>query len=400
VIPHDGATASRRRAGGSDRDEALVARLHTMAPALDGEPDPAFRAATRARLVAMAAVRTPAPEPVSRLRGLLSARAGDAAPVRRRARLTAGLAGSALTVTALAVVVALASGAHPGDVLYGLKRGTEQTQLALAGDSRGTTLLDFAGTRLQELRTLVGDDAGALPVAGATTGTGGTDLLAAGAAPELVLQTLHVMDAQTTEGASWLDRRAVSTRDAGPLDELSSWAAGQSAGLAALRPDMPPAATSAFQASLDLLSGIGTRTVALRASLACASGPATAGTDALGPVPARCVARPAPPAAGTSGSPTAPPPGPPTGAGSTSASTPASGGGAGTGQNGSGTTGGAVPPPTAPAPTLPSTGGLVPTVPSLPLPSVTVPTLPGTTTSTPSSGGGLCLPPVLTVGNC
>ena len=38
-----------------DREDAVVARLHSLAPALDGEPDPAFQAATRARLVAMAA---------------------------------------------------------------------------------------------------------------------------------------------------------------------------------------------------------------------------------------------------------------------------------------------------------------------------------------------------------
>ena len=53
-----------------------------------------------------------------------------------RARLTAGLAGAALTVTALASLVALSTDARPGDVLYGVKRGTEQTQLALAGDDR------------------------------------------------------------------------------------------------------------------------------------------------------------------------------------------------------------------------------------------------------------------------
>ena len=56
----------------------VVAALHRLAPHLDGEPDPAFRAATRARLVAMAAVRSPEPEPVSGLKRLLDSRAGDA----------------------------------------------------------------------------------------------------------------------------------------------------------------------------------------------------------------------------------------------------------------------------------------------------------------------------------
>jgi hypothetical protein len=139
---------------GLAREEMVVARLRELAPHLDGEPDPAFRAATRTRLVAMAAVRTPAPPPVSGLRRLLAARAVDAASARWQARLTAGLAGAALTVTAAAALVAVADSARPGDVLYELKRGTEQTQLALAGDARGRTLLDFASTRLDELAAL------------------------------------------------------------------------------------------------------------------------------------------------------------------------------------------------------------------------------------------------------
>ena len=87
---HDGVPAPVCRAR---REDAVVPALHALAPSLDGEPDPAFREATRARLVAMAAVRSPAPPP-SRLRRLLSLRAADAAPVRWRARVTAGLAGA------------------------------------------------------------------------------------------------------------------------------------------------------------------------------------------------------------------------------------------------------------------------------------------------------------------
>src|SRR4051812_20270503 len=94
-----------------DREDAVVARLHALAPHLDGEPSPEFRAATRARLVAMAAVRPPAPAPASRLQRLLAGRAPDAAPPRWRTRLTAGIAGAALTVTAAAALVAVAADA-------------------------------------------------------------------------------------------------------------------------------------------------------------------------------------------------------------------------------------------------------------------------------------------------
>jgi hypothetical protein len=200
-----------------DREDAVVARLQSLAPMLDGEPDPAFQAATRARLVAMAAVRTPAPPPVSPWRRLLTE--GVPSPARWRTRLTAGLAGAALGVMALATVVAVATDARPGDVLYDLKRGTEETQLALAGDARGETLLDLASTRLEEVRALVDTGATALPAAGPSV-TGET-VLAAGADAALVVETLGTMDAQTAEGAAWLTDHAVATEDAGPLELLS-----------------------------------------------------------------------------------------------------------------------------------------------------------------------------------
>jgi hypothetical protein len=203
---------SVRDHSGQARDDMVVARLHELAPHLDGEPDPAFRAATRARLVAMAAVRTPEPEPATGLKRLLAARAPDSAPARWRSRLTAGLAGAAMAVTALATLVAVSTDARPGDALYSLKRGTEQTQLALAGDARGQTLLDLAATRLDELEGLTDAD------------------------PALVLDTVRTMDDQTTEGAAWLTERSVTTKALAPLEDLAVWTAEQSDELAAVTP--------------------------------------------------------------------------------------------------------------------------------------------------------------------
>ena len=398
-----------------DREDAVIARLSALAPHLDGEPDPAFRAATRTRLVAMAAVRTPDPEPVSPLRRLLTD--GAAAPARWRARLTAGLAGTALAVTALATVVAVAADARPGDVLYDLKRGTEQTKLALAGDARGQTLLDLASTRLEEVRALVDDGATALPAAG-WSATGET-VLAAGPDAALVVETLDTMDAQTAEGAAWLTERAVTTEDTGPLELLADWAATQSDGLADLRDDVPAEAADDVADSLVLLADITTRVTGLDAALDCAGGPATAGADGLGPVPALCLpdGSTAPPAPGASG----PGSGPGTevpGTGSTALPEPLPGpsgapavpsvggtvpglpGGTGSGGGGGGL-------PTSIVPSLPTTG-IVPTTPR-PSGSLSLPTLPGTTlpgTTTSSSAGGVqlpavdvCLPPIV-IGTC
>ena len=336
--------------GSTVREEALIARLSALAPALDGEPDPEWQARTRARMVAMAAVRTPEPAPVSPLRRVFS-RAEDTRSAWR-SRLTAGIAGAAAAVTGLASVVALSADAGPGDALYGGKRGTEQTQLALAGDARGRTLLAFATTRLEEL--------------------GG--VLDGGSPVRLVEQTLALMDAQTLDGAAWLTRRAVETGSSAPLDDLSSWSAGQSAALEEILAEVPEGASAEAAESAALLGAVEERVAGLRAVLACAGGPATEGSDDLGPRPGDCAS---PGGSPVDGGPGAADPDAPTTDGTTAVPTDGSSGsgdGSGTGSDGgdgsdgdprTGTDGG-------PLPTDPEVSG----TPGLPTPGLPVPTLP------------------------
>lgn len=379
-------------------EDALVGRLRLLSA---DEPDLGadVRAAQRARLVAMAAVRTPAtrsPEvEVPWWRRVLGARPDDAQPSPWRTRLTAGLVGAAVTVGALSGLVALAQGAEPGDLLYGLKRGTEQTQLALASDDdRGLTLLTFASTRLAELTELTGEDAGALPVA-----TAPGMPVAAGADTGTVVDVLTTMDRQTTEGTSALTATAVPGRDPAALDRLAQWAAGQRAGLTGL--GVPAGARDALSSSIALVDQVAARAADLRTALACPDGAADAGTDALGPVPGACLATPgtaSDPASTTSPTTAAPP----TGGGATTVPAPSAGGG-GTGGQGGGTggagspgggatsggatgggatggaTGGGAQPTGVPVPTvpLPAPTSSVPTTPPLvqvplPLPSATV----------------------------
>jgi hypothetical protein len=294
------------------------------------------------------------------------------------------VAGAALAVTALGALVALATDARPGDALYGLKRGTEQTQLALAGDERGLTLLGLASTRLEELDGLV-DDAAPAP---------------------LVRDTLATMDAQTTEGAALVFTDALDARDAAPLSVLGDWAQQQGSGLADLRPALPDDAGG----SIDLVGRVGARAEALRTALACPVGPPTSGRDELGPVPSPC-AVPEAPVPTTPGNPSAVPadPGTPTGdspagevspAAPTRAPAPAAPSG--------GSTSGSTDP--APAPGGPAPTGSAPAPPTTapdggPAPSLPVPGGGGTTpfpspTSTPppvldTSLPTCLLPPVL-----
>jgi hypothetical protein len=266
VTTHESNAAPSRRAArrGDEQDARVVTMLQELAPRLDVEPDPEYLRATRRRLVAMAAVRTPEPVRPSPLRRLLAARAVDAPASRWRTRATAGLAGAALTVTSLATLVALSTEARPGDVLYGVKRGTEQTQLALAGDSRGQTLLDLARTRLDEVAAVDGD-------------------------ATLISSTLTTMDDQTTEGASWYLARALDSADAAPLDRLAGWTIEQSAQLDAVGSTVPAAAAGDVAASRVLLADITERVGVVRSALDCPTAPDIDRADRLGPVPAGCV---------------------------------------------------------------------------------------------------------------
>jgi hypothetical protein len=407
TLHHRGARGRSR--SGTEVEDALVERLQAMESEVAPAPGGDFRAATRARLVAMAAVREPAataavrrPETARRiLRRLLT----PGAAAHRRGRLTAGLAGAVLTVTALGGLLAASDGARPGDLLYDVKLGGEHTQLALASDStRGRTLLDFASTRLEELTALTRGGTAALPAAGAAS-PGAQTVLAAGPDVAVVVDTLGTMDQQTTQGTWWLTTQALPASDRAALAELSDWAQGQSAGLARIATAIPAAAQPAFTAATGLVSAVTARAAALQEAVSCAGGPATGGTDELGPLPAACPA-PAPTPAPTPGSATTPAAGRGATTGSTATgATPATGavpsdqaGQPGTavppaGRTGSGqpvpTNGPSVPaPPTAgvpgrtevPSPPSPPllpplpTGG--PPTPSAPLVQVPVPVLP------------------------
>ena len=419
-------------------EEALVTRLQALSTELAAAPDEDFRAATRSRLVAMAAVRSPAAEAGARrplvragaVRRLLAGPAGAPA-TRRRSRLTAGLAGAALTVTALGGLLAASQGAGPGDLLYDVKRGGEQTQLALAGDSRrGVTLLGFASTRLDELEELVGVEPSADAVVGVTP-SGGEAGLAAGPDTDLVRDTLQTMDAQTAEGTAALTAHAVDEVDADALDVLADWTAEQQSGLGGLVAAMPAGAEGALATARELVGRVAARGAALQGALGCAGGPATAGSDELGPRPAECPALP-PATTGAPGPGTAPPATEgPSGAAPAGTSAPTSAGGTGTAPAQAtgaaptpvvpGATGGgalpttvAPPPATRPGPPLPSLPSVG--VPQVPVPSVSLPGLPGlpgrptATGAAPSSPGAVisvppvvpgvsvCAPPLVTLG--
>lgn len=243
---------------------ALVARLRATGTALDGRvaPRPEFRAALRTRLMAVSTVQAAAPAPAAR---------SVPVAVAWRRRTGAVAAGAMASVVAVSGVAVAGSQSLPGDPFYGVKRTTEAFQLRMAdGDvEKGTRHLDFAASRLREVRglTLGRDAVDAGPVLGPSAMSGGLVLrsaeqpLAAGAAlsagvADRVRSTLAEMDEQTREGSELLTDAFRSSQAPEPLRALSRFATRQSAGLEQLLPALPPATQTRARASLALLTDV------------------------------------------------------------------------------------------------------------------------------------------------
>ena len=350
---------------------AVVEQLRSADHAAD--PAPAFRAQLRARLVSTATAEwAGAPPQTGPARPGAPADEPTALPgprVRPRFALAAALA----AVLVAAGLVMASGSALPGDLLYPVKRGTEQVQLAFVfgQHAKGRRYLALARTRAEEV--------GALLDRNAQGRSGGTPAdIDAGA----VSGALGTMDAQTSAGARLLSAVAVRQAEDGPLADLATWTADQRSLLDTLVDRLPASVRARASESLDLVRRVADRAAALRAQLSC-SCLGTAPSDDLGPLPCvPCAASP-----GGQGSPTAPA----TSAGSRT------GPGAGPGASGAAPSGaspgagGGLPLPSGGGLPLPSVPGVppptrlpLPTVPSLPAPSLPAPSLPAPSLPAPS----------------
>lgn len=282
---------------------ALVAQLRSAGAALDTAvvPRPEFRDALRQRLLAVATVQAAAPAAAvpARSHALPAA-------VSWRRRGSAVAAGAMASVLAVSGVAVAGSQSLPGDPFYGVKRTTEAVQLRMAdGDlEKGTRHLDFAATRLREVRglTLGRDAAGAGPVLGPAALSGAITLrsaeqpLAAGGAlsagvAHRVTRTLSDMDEQTRAGTELLTDAYRASQAAEPLRALSRFATRQSAGLEQLLPALPPATQSRARASLALLTDVSRSTDDLIAIGTCGS---SCDPDSAAPVVPPAPGAPAP----------------------------------------------------------------------------------------------------------
>ena len=240
-------------------DDPVTGPLLAMAEALRAvsvvdSPRPEFRAALRQRLVAVAAVQGvgAVETPIQRVRS-----AGSSWKVQRR--LTALAAGAAV-VTGVTGVSLGATRSLPGDPFYGVKRAAEGAQLAttFGTEARGKRHLEFARTRLSEVKSLSGSSSALGAVYRA-------HLLAAPADrsghSKLILATLHAMDVETRAGANDLFAAYRESGSTEPLRALDRFTQQQYGDLHTLLEVLPPAAQASARSSLALLAVIATDNV-------------------------------------------------------------------------------------------------------------------------------------------
>lgn len=232
---------------------ALAGALRAV-PAPAG-PSPEFRDALRQRLVAVATVQgvgQPHAGAVTRLR-----QAGITWNFQRRVAIVAGAAAAA---TAIAGVGIGASRSLPGDAFYGIKRATENVQLALATgqEAKGKRHLEFARTRLDEVEALVGQSSALTDFM--PGGVSAIGHLSDTAKTSTIVATLRDMDAETRSGAQDLLAAAASSGSAEPLRALDSFTRTQYGDLRDVVPALPTDAQPRAERSLALLTVVADRT--------------------------------------------------------------------------------------------------------------------------------------------
>ena len=209
----------------------LVSLARALSPAAH-RPEPTFRTALRAQLVAEATARVPAlpaPRAPEKVR--------PSAPRWRHA-----VAALAVTSAVTGVGTAAASSqALPGDTLYGLKLRIEAIQLSLADSDleRGRELLEQAEARLGEAEQLA--SAGTISSTNAATRA------------ELA-NTLTTMDLVATAGAAALVESYDQTGDPESMLLLARFVDRQQLRLQALSVGLDPGLRASAQRALDTLA--------------------------------------------------------------------------------------------------------------------------------------------------
>lgn len=243
-----------------DREVADLVRVaDTLRWAGSEPPRPEFVQGLRARLMEAAAAATTgaAVEPDA---GSLDVAPARPAALGQRRRLSAVAAAVAVTGAAVSVGSHSAQ-AMPGDVLYPLKRGIENAQVALElnDTEAGSSRLELAGTRLEEVRAVVNESNGSRTASFAS-------------------RTLDDFSAQVEQGGASLLTSYADLGDQAVLEDLASFTRGAREALAALSQGLPASAQKSHDEATDAVRSLSARVEELCS--ACAV-PATRLPEAL-----------------------------------------------------------------------------------------------------------------------
>ncbi|HVA60646.1 MAG TPA: DUF5667 domain-containing protein [Mycobacteriales bacterium] len=297
----------RRLLGGTPSSDPALAAMATLAgrlQALPIGPAPDFRAALRQRVVAVAAVQ-PGPAAVP-----LRARTAEYLGGWRSQRRIAVVAGGVAAAVVIAGVGVSASRSLPGDPFYRLKQASEAIQLDLAhgGLAKGRLELEFARTRMHEVRQLTGVDTAL--ATGRPGVASAADIAFGGSRSERIRSAFGAMDSETLAGSRYLTGYFQQTGERAALNALRSFAVRQHRDLESVLPQLPADARPAADAALAIVAEVSSRAGTLLEVGACTAActpiagpqaaPSPLPSDRLGVLPCSCANASAQPTAGPS----------------------------------------------------------------------------------------------------
>ncbi|GAB3248185.1 DUF5667 domain-containing protein [Nocardioides dilutus] len=226
---------SERGAVGDPRDVALLELVDALQAVERVEARPAFVSDLRERLMLAAATELVVPDSPAALTERLTVRTRR---TPRERRLAIALGGFAIVGATTSMAVA-AQSAIPGDVLYPLKRAMENAEagFSVSDEAKGTTILENASGRLDEVDQLAHQD--------------DVDAVA-------VSETLGTFTEQATEASELLMADYTATGSEDSINELRDFASTSIEQLAVLEEVIPEGAEPALLEAAQVLFEIDT----------------------------------------------------------------------------------------------------------------------------------------------
>jgi uncharacterized protein DUF5667 len=240
----------------------LVAAAEQICLAATIEPSAVFRSSLREQLMTEAATVLSPAGSTTRLKKhrRLGWRRGQVrVPSYALRRRLAGVTAALVTAASFIGLVGTSAEALPGEMLYPVKRGVENVELAFHKDdlTRGQFRLAQASERLAEARRLT--DSGS---------------------PQSQSHVAGVLDAfavQAKDGSSALFRDYGRSGSEQPITVVNDFSAAAAADLAQLAGNVPSDATDSFQAAADTVTALVTKASTLCTTCASADVPGLAG---------------------------------------------------------------------------------------------------------------------------